>query len=122
MKTPVNAFKQGLKDGRPQIGLWVGPADPYAIEPIAGAGFDWLLNDGEHAPNDVRAVLGRKNVRHVSHCCHCGARKIALCRHVGKLTTARSRAVNISSGSSRCSTSMPHDRADCESTDRLAAP
>ena len=32
-------------------------ADAYAIEVMAGAGFDWLLIDGEHAPNDLRTVL-----------------------------------------------------------------
>ena len=59
MKTPVNPFKQALKEGRRQIGLWVGLADAYAIEAMAGAGFDWLLIDGEHAPNDLRTVLGQ---------------------------------------------------------------
>jgi len=59
MKTPVNPFKQALKQGRVQIGLWVGLADAYAIEAMAGAGFDWLLIDGEHAPNDLRTVLGQ---------------------------------------------------------------
>lgn len=59
MQVPVNAFKQALKEGRVQIGLWVGLADAYAIEAMAGAGFDWLLIDGEHAPNDLRTVLGQ---------------------------------------------------------------
>ena len=59
MKTPVNTFKQALREGRPQFGLWVGLADPYAIEAVAGAGFDWLLIDGEHAPNDLRTTLGQ---------------------------------------------------------------
>ena len=59
MQTPVNPFKQALKQGRVQIGLWVGLADAYAIEAMAGAGFDWLLIDGEHAPNDLRTVLGQ---------------------------------------------------------------
>lgn len=59
MKTPVNPFKQALREGRVQIGLWVGLADAYAIEAMAGAGFDWLLIDGEHAPNDLRTVLGQ---------------------------------------------------------------
>lgn len=57
MQTPVNAFKQALAAGRPQIGLWVGLANGYATELIAGTGFDWLLIDGEHAPNDVRSVV-----------------------------------------------------------------
>ena len=59
MQTPVNPFKQALHAGRVQIGLWVGLADAYAIEAMAGAGFDWLLIDGEHAPNDLRTVLGQ---------------------------------------------------------------
>ena len=59
MQTPINPFKQALREGRAQIGLWVGLADAYAIEAMAGAGFDWLLIDGEHAPNDLRTVLGQ---------------------------------------------------------------
>lgn len=59
MQMPMNAFKRALQQGRVQIGLWVGLADAYAIEAMAGAGFDWLLIDGEHAPNDLRTVLGQ---------------------------------------------------------------
>ena len=57
MDIPLNAFKQALKAGRPQIGLWVGLASPYVAELLATTGFDWLLLDGEHAPNDPRSVL-----------------------------------------------------------------
>ncbi|ARP94079.1 4-hydroxy-2-oxoheptanedioate aldolase [Bordetella genomosp. 13] len=59
MDLPHNHFKQALLAGRPQIGLWVGLADAYAAELLAGSGFDWLLIDGEHAPNDVRSVLAQ---------------------------------------------------------------
>ena len=59
MQTPLNPFKQALVDGRPQIGLWVGLADAYAAEILAGTGYDWLLVDGEHAPNDVRSILAQ---------------------------------------------------------------
>ncbi len=52
-----NPFKRALASGEPQIGLWLGLADPYCAEICAGAGFDWLLVDGEHAPNDVRSTL-----------------------------------------------------------------
>lgn len=52
-----NAFKDTLKAGRPQIGLWLGLANSYSAELLAGAGFDWLLIDGEHAPNNVQTVL-----------------------------------------------------------------
>lgn len=59
MKMPINEFKQALRQGKPQIGLWLGLADPYAAEALAGTGFDWLLIDGEHAPNDVRQTLSQ---------------------------------------------------------------
>jgi 4-hydroxy-2-oxoheptanedioate aldolase len=55
--TPDNRFKQALQRGETQIGLWLGLADPYAAELCAGSGFDWLLIDGEHAPNDLRTML-----------------------------------------------------------------
>ena len=59
MKTLVNIFKQSLQSQQPQIGLWLGLADPYCAEILAGTGYDWLLIDGEHAPNDVRSVLAQ---------------------------------------------------------------
>ncbi len=59
MKTPTNTFKQAIAARQPQIGLWVGLADGYATEMLAGTGYDWLLVDGEHAPNDVRSILAQ---------------------------------------------------------------
>lgn len=59
MQIPVNRFKQALREGREQIGLWLALADAYATEAVAGTGFDWLLIDGEHAPNDLRSVLAQ---------------------------------------------------------------
>ena len=58
MRTPANAFKRALVAPGAQIGLWLGLADPYAAELCATAGFDWLLIDGEHGPNDLRSMLG----------------------------------------------------------------
>src|SRR5579863_6775228 len=58
MPIKKNTFKAALKSGeRAQIGLWVGLANAYTAEICAGAGFDWLLIDSEHAPNDVRSIL-----------------------------------------------------------------
>lgn len=57
MNDLINEFKVALQSGQPQIGLWLGLADPYSAEICAGAGFDWFLIDGEHAPNDVRSTL-----------------------------------------------------------------
>ena len=57
MQTPINPFKQAMAQGRAQIGLWLALADAYSTEILAGTGYDWLLLDGEHAPNDLRSQL-----------------------------------------------------------------
>lgn len=57
MQMPVNQFKRAIRSNQQQIGLWLALADSYAAELFASAGFDWLLIDGEHAPNDTRSVL-----------------------------------------------------------------
>lgn len=56
--TPAgNPFKAALQAGTPQIGLWLSMASPYMAEVSATAGFDWLLVDGEHSPNDLQSTL-----------------------------------------------------------------
>ncbi len=62
MQTPVNPFKKAMAERRPQIGLWLGLASPYTTEICAGAGFDWLLLDGEHAPNTLDSLLVQAQV------------------------------------------------------------
>ena len=57
--TLLNPFKQALAEGRTQFGLWGSLANPYAAEALGGTGFDWYLIDGEHAPNDLRTILGQ---------------------------------------------------------------
>lgn len=52
-----NAFKAALARGDTLYGLWLALADAYSAEVCAAAGFDWLLIDGEHAPNDIRSTL-----------------------------------------------------------------
>jgi 4-hydroxy-2-oxoheptanedioate aldolase len=59
MKMPVNQFKRALAERRLQIGLWMGLADPICAEICAGAGFDWLVIDAEHAPNHLRTILAQ---------------------------------------------------------------
>lgn len=53
MDLPRNTFKAALAAGRSQIGLWQALASPVTTEICAAAGFDWLLVDGEHGPNDI---------------------------------------------------------------------
>jgi len=57
MPAPINTFKLAIKSNHAQIGLWLGLANGYTAELLAGAGFDWLLIDAEHSPNDLRTIL-----------------------------------------------------------------
>ncbi|WP_348815084.1 4-hydroxy-2-oxoheptanedioate aldolase [Halomonas sp. H10-59] len=54
-----NPFKTAMASGQARIGLWLSLGDPYCAEMCASAGFDWLLIDGEHGPNDVRSMLAQ---------------------------------------------------------------
>lgn len=62
MPAPHNPFKHAIAKGDLQLGCWMGLADPYIAEISAGAGFDWLLIDGEHAPNDLRSIVAQLQV------------------------------------------------------------
>ena len=54
-----NPFKQALREGRTQIGLWASLCSNISTEVIAGSGFDWILIDTEHAPNELPLVFGQ---------------------------------------------------------------
>ncbi|MEM9579606.1 MAG: HpcH/HpaI aldolase/citrate lyase family protein [Pseudomonadota bacterium] len=51
-----NPFKSALHNKDLQVGCWLGFADAYVAELMGTAGFDWLVVDGEHAPNDLRSI------------------------------------------------------------------
>ena len=59
MDLPRNVFKQALRTGTPQIGLWSSLSSNYTVEVIAGAGFDWILLDMEHSPNDLVSLVAQ---------------------------------------------------------------
>jgi 2-dehydro-3-deoxyglucarate aldolase len=52
-----NRFRSDLLAGKPLIGCWSSLANPITTEVLGLAGFDWLLLDGEHAPNDVGTFI-----------------------------------------------------------------
>ena len=52
----LNPFKRALKAGKLQIGLWQSLASHITVEILSDAGFDWLLLDTEHAPNELPMV------------------------------------------------------------------
>ena len=62
MHNPINPFKRALLQNQLQIGLWLGLASAYTTEICAGAGFDWVLIDGEHSPNDINSILAQLQV------------------------------------------------------------
>ena len=59
MPVSENRFKTAIREGRPQIGLWLDMADALSAEIAGCAGFDWLVIDGEHGPNDLRSILAQ---------------------------------------------------------------
>lgn len=56
MPAPKNAFKNAIKNGEVQTGCWLGLTSTYSSEIVSAAGFDWVLIDGEHAPNDIPSI------------------------------------------------------------------
>ena len=57
MQLPANTFKAAMRNGDTLIGCWLGFASNNVAEAMAASGFDWLLIDGEHAPNDPRSAI-----------------------------------------------------------------
>ena len=62
MPAPVNQLKSALASGQTLYGCWAGFADAYATEVLTSAGFDWLVIDGEHAPNDLRTIMAQLQI------------------------------------------------------------
>ena len=59
MQIQQNHFKQALKEGRLQIGLWSSLCSNIAVEVIGDSGFDWILIDSEHAPNELSGIVSQ---------------------------------------------------------------
>ncbi|MDO8877463.1 MAG: aldolase/citrate lyase family protein [Pseudolabrys sp.] len=54
-----NAFKAGLKAKKLQIGLWQSLCSNIGAEICSDSGFDWLLLDTEHSPNEIPDLLSQ---------------------------------------------------------------
>jgi 2-dehydro-3-deoxyglucarate aldolase len=52
-----NHFRRDLVARKRLIGCWSSLASPITTEVLGLAGFDWLLLDGEHAPNDIGTFI-----------------------------------------------------------------
>lgn len=55
----INLFKHALAAGQAQIGLWSAFPSPYVTELLGGSGYDWIMLDTEHSPNDVPQVMAQ---------------------------------------------------------------
>ncbi len=62
MEIRHNRFKRALAAGERQIGLWMSIGAPVVAEVIAPAGYDWLVLDTEHAPNELPDVVAQLRV------------------------------------------------------------
>lgn len=56
MTMPINHFKRAIAAGQLQLGLWSGLSNNITVEVLANSGFDWLLLDTEHSPNELPMV------------------------------------------------------------------
>jgi len=59
MDMPRNAFKHALREGKLQIGLWCSLCSNIAAEIISESGFDWIVLDTEHSPNEVPDLVSQ---------------------------------------------------------------
>jgi 4-hydroxy-2-oxoheptanedioate aldolase len=62
MELPRNNFKHAIAAGRLQIGLWCSLCSTIAVDLLRDSGFDWLLLDSEHSPNEIPNLLAQLQV------------------------------------------------------------
>lgn len=54
-----NTFRQKLLARETTLGLWLSTGSPTLAEMAGVCGYDWLLLDGEHAPNDIPLLMSQ---------------------------------------------------------------
>src|SRR5215467_9601979 len=59
MELPRNRFKHAIAARQLQIGLWCSLCSNIAADIVRDSGFDWLLLDTEHSPNEIPDVLSQ---------------------------------------------------------------
>jgi len=62
VKLPINKFLKSVRSGEQQIGLWISLSSAFAAEVVAPSGFDWVMIDMEHSPNDYFSIMGQLQV------------------------------------------------------------
>jgi len=66
MQLPRNNFKHALAAGERQIGLWSAMCSPIGTEIIGQSGFDWILLDMEHSPNELPQIVSQLQLLNAS--------------------------------------------------------
>jgi 4-hydroxy-2-oxoheptanedioate aldolase len=59
MDLPRNRFKHAIAAGHLQIGLWCSLCSNIAADIVRDSGFDWLLLDTEHSPNEIPDLVSQ---------------------------------------------------------------
>ncbi|MDB5773316.1 MAG: hypothetical protein JWM42_3690 [Burkholderia sp.] len=59
MPAPTNLLKQKLTRREFIIGCWLSIASAPVAEALSHCGFDWLMIDAEHGPNDIQDVFSQ---------------------------------------------------------------
>jgi len=59
MQMERNPFTHAIQAGTKQVGLWVTLSNNFVADVIAPAGYDWVLLDMEHSPNDYFSIIGQ---------------------------------------------------------------
>jgi 4-hydroxy-2-oxoheptanedioate aldolase len=57
MQSLPNPFKSALRGSRPLVGVWSMSNSTNAIEALGHSGYDWLLLDGEHSPQELADAM-----------------------------------------------------------------
>lgn len=57
MDLPPNPFKHAIARGEHQFGLWCTLCSNIAVDMLSDSGFDWLVLDAEHSPNELPDLL-----------------------------------------------------------------
>ncbi|WP_316979549.1 HpcH/HpaI aldolase family protein [Shumkonia mesophila] len=57
MPLPINAFKKGLTARNKMLGVWAISGSAVVAEALGFCGYDFVVLDMEHAPNDVPRIL-----------------------------------------------------------------
>jgi 4-hydroxy-2-oxoheptanedioate aldolase len=54
-----NRFKTGIRERSPQIGFWSSLCSNIVAEILSASGYEWVLLDSEHAPNEIPGLLSQ---------------------------------------------------------------